>query len=176
MGTATVSADLDGFKLVAPSAGSTDNIRVQIRTLSPTSNYTFTAYVETHAAPANFFSSSGILLRNSTSGGIITFGTGWGTNSSSTGSYLRIIKYTSASTYNSDYYVISQSSLSGPVNWLRIRDDGTNRNFEFSYNGVDWITLYSIGRTDYITPDQVGWGVGPYNMQVITRLRSWSVV
>ena len=48
--------------------------------------------------------------------------------------------------------------MGGMPNWLRIRDDGTNRYFDYSYNGVDWTPFSSSGRTDFLgtAPNQIG--------------------
>jgi hypothetical protein len=58
---------------------------------------------------------------------------------------------------------------------MRIRDDNTNRYYEYSYNGVDWVALYSATRTDFLIPDQIGWGGDSYSQAVSARLSSWNV-
>ncbi|WP_264076173.1 hypothetical protein [Mycobacterium gordonae] len=59
-------------------------------------------------------------------------------------------------------------------NWLQIRDDGTNRYFDLSVNGVDWVTAFSEGRTAFITPDQFCFGATNESTgaDVVMRLRS----
>jgi hypothetical protein len=47
--------------------------------------------------------------------------------------------------------------LSGPVWFLRIRDDGTNRYFEVSNDCALWQTFYSEARATYGTMDRGGW-------------------
>lgn len=47
----------------------------------------------------------------------------------------------------------------GPLLWLRLADDGTNRIYSWSPNGVTWFTIYSETRTTFITADQVGFGI-----------------
>jgi hypothetical protein len=43
--------------------------------------------------------------------------------------------------------------------WLQIADDGTDRFYRYSSNGDDWSQIYTIGRTSFITPDEVFFGV-----------------
>jgi len=43
--------------------------------------------------------------------------------------------------------------------WLRITDNGTNRIYYYSVDGYNWITLYTIARTTFLTPDRIGYFV-----------------
>ena len=76
-----------------------------------------------------------MILRNSGSGSLIVFGPGFVSNS-----HLRISKFSNATTFSADYGVTAWSNLFGPIRWYQIRDNGTNRFFEYSYDGVEWIT------------------------------------
>ena len=71
MGTSAMGADKDGRLLTNVSNASLP-LRIEYRTLSPTSNYTFTAYTEVHTISADL-TYSGICLSNGTK--YITFGT-----------------------------------------------------------------------------------------------------
>jgi hypothetical protein len=158
-GGATVATDLGAEFLTAPT--STRNWRLRARTLTPSSNYTATAYIE--AAGVSPTSSNrwytGIGLRNATSGSFITFGPSLYA-AASIGAQLTIYRWTNATTFSASSFEQSTSALAGAgvLNWLRIRDDGTNRYFEYSPNGVDWILVFSEGRTTFITPDQFIFG------------------
>lgn len=177
LGSATFAAGLGGRLLTTPSAAG-ENLRVEYRTLTPSSNYTFTAHLEHISAFADS-SYSGIVLRNSSSGSMIMFGPDLLITASGF-ARVRVTKWTNATTYSADYGTAKVSyTLPGGVipKWYRIRDDATNRYFEHSINGVDWLLFHSIGRTDFITPDQVGWGASNSTGSTsLTRLRSWSVV
>lgn len=48
-----------------------------------------------------------------------------------------------------------------PPEWWRIRDDGTNRYLDISPDGSTWVNLYSISRTAFLTPTQVGFAIDP---------------
>jgi hypothetical protein len=114
----------------------------------------------------------GIALRNSSSGSLITFF--WGFDSGSGGWVLSLWKWTNVTTLSASY---AQPVLNVPPRALRFRDNGTNRFAEYTHNGIDWVTYFSVGRTDFITPDQIGWG-GNNNSgkTAYVRLRSLSVV
>lgn len=172
-GSATSAADLGGRLMTIPSASGI-NWRLETRTLSPTSNYRFTVRLDAAFTPAGT-ARAGIALRNSSSGSFVVCGLYW----DGTG-HLQLYanKFNSATAFNSNYGGITYADmLYGIPSWLRIRDDGTNRYFEYSYNGIDWINLYTSTRTDFITPDQVAWGGSNegtgFNM--LLRARSWSV-
>jgi hypothetical protein len=158
-GGASIATDLGAEFLTAPT--STRNWRLRARTLTPSSNYTATAYIE--AAGVSPTSTNrwytGIGLRNATSGSFITFGPSLYA-AASIGAQLTIYRWTNATTFSASSFEQATSALAGAgvLNWLRIRDDGTNRYFEYSPNGVDWILVFSEGRTTFITPDQFIFG------------------
>lgn len=177
LGSATFAADKGGRLLTDPSVSGW-NLRAEYRTLTPTSNYTFTTYLDLAAFGANT-SIAGMVLRSS-AGATITFGPSFDTATSAAGFTLRTTKWTNDGTPSANYVVQTQGQLTGAgiPPWLRIRDDGTNRFFEYSYDGVTWAPHASHGRTDFLTPTLIGWGEGnnasgsTHNM----RLWSWSVV
>jgi hypothetical protein len=149
----------DALLLTAPS--STRNWRLRTRTLTPSSNYTATAYIEAAGSVPTSTNRwyTGIGLRNSSSGSFIIFGPGL-YSSGFTGSTLSINRWTSATVFSAASFEQAMWTIHGGAvpNWFRIRDDGTNRYFEYSVNGVDWTTLVSEGRTTFITPDQFCFG------------------
>lgn len=155
MGAATIATNKDARLLTIPSAAG-DNWRAEYRALASPSTFTATFYIEWAFAPGNYLT-AGILLRNSTSGSFISFGLGYDTSAS--GFYLGTIKWTSPTVLSAVGTRVSTSTLvNGMPSWLRIRDDGTNRFYQYSTNALDWITFGSTVRTDFITADQIGWG------------------
>jgi hypothetical protein len=158
-GTASVAADADALLITAPT--STRNWRLRARTLSPSSNYTAAAYISVAGVPPTGTNRwyTGIGLRNSTSGSFITFGPSLYA-ASSIGAQLTIYRWTNATTFSASSFEIAASALHGGslINQLRIKDDGTNRYFDYTPDGVDWINVFSEGRTAFITPDQFIFG------------------
>jgi hypothetical protein len=173
LGSSTFAADKGGRLLTMPSA-SGNNLRIEYRTLSPTINYTATAIIDPLQIPTTS-SNGGLALRNSSSGSLVTFF--WGLDSGSGGWLLELWQWTSAGAAGgAPTPTYKQLVMNSPPRGYRFRDDGTNRNAEYTYNGIDWTPYVSIGRTDFITPDQVGWG-GNNNTGItaLCRLRSFAV-
>lgn len=183
LGTSSIAADADGRVITAPTSGGAYDIRGEYLTLSPSSNYTATAHLDANLTTGNI-TTIGIFLRESSSGKIVMCGP---THVNGSGWFYEVAKYSSESTYNSRYgtYAFTPVSLGNNIytgwpKWLRIRDDGTYRYFEASLNGFDWFSITSttnISRTDYITPNQIGWfvqsSVSSYTVK--GRLRSFKV-
>jgi hypothetical protein len=102
---------------------------------------------------------------------------GVGFNTALTPAYqLQIEKWNSA-TSSAGAYVAVGSPVATPM-FLRITDDGTNRISSFSTDGVSFTQLHSVGRTNFLTADQVGIfvmtqnGATP-NYGVYNTLLSW---
>lgn len=145
-------------RLMTRTNAASDPFRGEVRTLSPASNYTATCYLEASMPPLPYVR-TGIVLRNSGSGNFILFGSAY---DAGVGSFvLWTSKWVDPATLSATYAETSPWNLIGGIpKWLRIRDDNTNRYFEYSYNAVDWILHgASTLRTDFITPDQIGWAV-----------------
>lgn len=175
-GGASTATELGGERITAPS--STRNFRLRTRTLSPSSNYSAAAYVEAAGVPVSGSNLwlGGIGLRNSSSGSFISFGPYL--DNTTFFSALAVYRWTNATTISANSFAKPVYQLAGGVipNWLRIRDDGSNRYFDYSTNGVDWINVHSEGRTAFITPDQFCFGLDNEGSgaDAIIRLRSLS--
>lgn len=176
--TTAPTAALDSHVL-SVSTASGDNWKGEYRALTPANTYTATFYFDWSFPPVSFIR-AGAFLRNSTSGALITFGAAH--DSSSGGFNLWSVKWTNATTFSAQYTLSAGANLIGAAipNWLRIRDDNTNRFYEYSFNGVDWIQHgASTTRTDFLTADQIGWGVNANSATAATaivRLRSFAGV
>ncbi|AXQ52045.1 hypothetical protein SEA_YEET_40 [Mycobacterium phage Yeet] len=157
LGTATVGANKGGRLFTIPSSGGSLTPRIEYRTLSPASNYTVTAKIEpTDYSRGEGQSYSGLILRNASSSNSIMFGYMIYAGQSP---YLVVTKGSSSNIRAADYKAVRfADAFPGWPSWIRIRDDGTDRHYEFSVNGLDWMEFHSTLRADYITPDQVGWG------------------
>jgi hypothetical protein len=159
-------------RLMAEASTAGDSWRGEYRSLSPTANYTATFYFD-WAIPDVAYAQAGVLLRNSGGTSLIHLGYQYGSG-------LILNKWASTLTLSGNYKSSVTSNLVGGMpNWLRIRDDNTNRYYEYSYNGADWILFYSGVRTDFIVPNQIGWGQNPNNAGGTytsrARLRSFTV-
>jgi hypothetical protein len=168
-GSATVTTTNGGITMFAPASGTTET-HVYYRT-APATPYTITAaLLWAHTVPVDFHQ-YGICFRQSSTGKLNTFTLG--RNASPFIIYSR--KWTTTTSFSADYtsYTIYPNSLY----FLRITDNGTNRILDWSMNGQTWVTLQTIGRTDFLTADQVGFHVTPLNATypIAITLLSWAV-
>lgn len=171
----SLTADLDGRLLVAPSTGA-NSLVGEMRTLSPTSNYTATAYFDfayPKLAPSPQIE-LGLTLSDGTK--YITFGPGYTAGYSY---FFGVFQYSNRTTWqataaNPKLVDLPESTF---PRWCRIRDNATNRYYEFSYNGSDWTPIYSETRTSYLTATQIGWTVNNQGTGVAfsARLRSFKI-
>jgi hypothetical protein len=163
------SASQSGYDrvLAVAAAGASDNWKGEYRTLSPASSYTAAFYID-FEMPVSTNNYAAIILRNSGSGSFVTFGPYFANSTWNLLSY----RWTSVTSSNTQYAIVPVAQLTiGIPNWLRFRDDGTTRFFEYSYNGVDWLPHTSIGRTDFIIPDQIGWAIDANGTGFTDQLR-----
>lgn len=174
LGSATFAADKGGRVLSIPSVAN-QNFRVESRALSPASNYTVKAAIDVHAAiPATtVYFHSGLVLMDSATGKLIHFGIS--KHAATTTMGVQVRTWTNATTWL-DILAHDIFNLMPPPRWLRIRDDNTNRYYEYSINGQDWQLLWTQARTTFITPDKIGWGADNSTGNAATlRLNSFTL-
>lgn len=146
-GTASVSTTNGGIYLAVPtSAGS--NIRVRKYT-APATPYTITAYIIPHLSVVAGCH-AGLIFRQSSDGKLITFSVLFNTHTE-----FRVRKYTNATTFSADYSGAVAIAQPYPF-WLRIADNGTNRICSYSRDGINFRDFHTVGRTDFLTADEVG--------------------
>lgn len=78
------------------------------------------------------------------------------------GSYeFHLAKYTDIVTFSANYmaWIEDNSRLAGPMIWLRLADDNTNRIVSLSNDGKNFNQIHSVLRTDFLTADQVVLGI-----------------
>lgn len=150
-GTASVSDETGiGMKLI-DTYDTGQRVRALVKTM-PATPYTMEAIVDVTQAAANY-AHTGICIRDSASGRILTFGSLY-----ALGTYLASISFSSASAVASDNYFATNFLIRRQIRGLRISDNGTNFQCSFSYDGLVWFEHGSgTSRTAYLTtPDQIG--------------------
>ncbi|MCA9915037.1 MAG: hypothetical protein KC496_16900, partial [Anaerolineae bacterium] len=152
-----------------------DNLRLLVMS-APSTPYTITIHFQALMWHA-FKNAVGLVWRNSSSGKVVTLGCVSSNAASAVGYFTEIHRYNSPTSWNS---TIADFDMPGIFPWLRIEDDGTNRKSYVSINGQNWIEINSISRTDFITPDQVGFFINPQDSasdgdDVALHLLSWEV-
>lgn len=139
-----VASNLDNgnIKIKLPT-GTGANVRSFVRS-APTAPYTITMSLSIDIDNAGA-SHMGPVFRESSSGKVYTFAF-FGNPSS-----LRILKYNSPTSFNSDLFGVQPWFAGGRSNWFRLEDDNTSVKFWFSTNGIQWIQIASETRTTFMT-------------------------
>jgi len=142
-GSATITSTPD-YQLI--SGGSSPSLNCRMRTrAAPAAPYAVTMGIEV-TARSNSDSAVAAFWRDSSSGRLTFYGFLNGS--------IQSANYNNPSSYNS--LVFNHSVFLGPILWLRLEDDGVNRSISYSSNGYDFIVLHTSARTDFITPDEIG--------------------
>lgn len=175
-GAATLDTTSGTSLIVAPAVAA-DNIRIRAKT-APATPYTITAYIDPIQGwqSGNTSSTYGLGFRQSSDGKLHLLML----HTDPTGNILSI-KFTDPTTFSALYSTITQASLNLqtntlPIKWLRISDDGSIRSVGWSYDGLDFTVFATVGRTDFLTANQVLWfaNTATINTTSRTRLHSWT--
>lgn len=96
------------------------------------------------------------------------------------GWYVGALYYPNSSTYGSAYNSQASSisnNLSKMPRWFRYSDDGTNKTYSVSFNGVDWVPIATATHTNNLTPTRIGvYGANSGGQSGLIRVRSWNGV
>lgn len=167
-GSSTIDSSLGGLYLCVPAGTSSLTLRCRYRA-APTAPYTITALIEPNMLGiTNSYVSIG--FRENSSGKLHALLAGL----NAVNLQVYSAKYTSAAAYSANY--TSTQQWKWPT-WLRIKDDNTNRICQLSRDGKTWLTLHSVSRTDFLTADQVYFGVAPASATFDSAMTilSWEV-
>lgn len=174
-GSATVANTYGGIYLEGPSAGGSWDAKIR-KKAAPSTPYKITAcfLLTQDCTVSTNVGWGGLLFRESSSGKC--HGLGWEYTMNSTSVTLLIEKLTNPTTFSAAYVLTAGTYiLAGPGPfWARIQDTGTNRLCDISADGVNWINLHTIGRTDFLTADEVGFFVNPNRGKFGLTLLSWA--
>lgn len=151
-GAATAVETYGGIYMYIPSVG-TDQVRILKRAI-PGATWTATVML----SPQLFLSaypSMGLTFRQSSDGKLARCAL-----QVENGGYWRLTseKMNDPTSYSGAYLNSSGLAIFTPNAfpiWLRIKDDGVNRLCQYSLNGIAFITFHSVGRTDFLTADEV---------------------
>lgn len=153
-GGATVADFGGGAQILTVPGSATTSLRCRVKT-APATPYTITALLAVSFTDVASSPIAGLCFRESGTGEIVNAGLCWISSKLS----WHIGKYTNATTWSgANYYYtgnpIAFSPCIGVV--LRIADDGANRICSYSADGYNFKVLHTVGRTDFLTADQVG--------------------
>lgn len=141
----TVSTSSLGITISAAADAAT-SVRARIKT-APATPYTIEAAIIPSILMVDF-AQVGLLFRDSVSGKMVLCPFGF-----ATGQYY-VSNFNSATSWNSN--LVNVTACVRDLVWMRISDNGTNRIFRVSGDGVNWIQIHSVARTSWITANQVG--------------------
>lgn len=176
-GGASIDTSFGGVLLEAPASASI-NVRARVKSI-PAAPYTVTMAYVPHMLFLDAFY-GGMALRESSSGKLILLSlqsnTGWHASQQ----VIQYHKWNSPTSFNADYTttpspIIAAPWYTGPCMWMRIKDDNTNRIVYISADGKRWHQMHSVGRTDFMTPDEIGFFLGVSNASFGSALHvlSW---
>lgn len=157
-GSATVTARAGSMLLSTPAA-SGNNLKGQEIT-APSTPYSIVACVQPLVPMVNF-TVCGMYFRDHTSGKLVVMNlAGQGGGSCMP---LIIQNYTSPTVFSANAQAYIFVSTVGTF-FLKLRDDGTNFYFSVSPNGLDFLQVFQVSRTAFLSsPDRVGFHVEANN-------------
>lgn len=141
-----------GGVILTKTATAAHDINLRVKS-APSTPYVITAAIAALRFAGAFY---GLAFRQSSDGKLVTFGIGLSNQS------FHISSWSSPTAFNSHYLQLPIFSDLWPyhqaVTWLRMADDGTDRKFYVSADGVNWYEIIGArhSRTNYMTADQVG--------------------
>jgi hypothetical protein len=80
-----------------------------------------------------------------------------GADSNSGSDHIRVVKWNSPTSSAGGYSGPAKiMPFTGTPMWIRLVDNNINRIVSVSVDGINWLQIHSIGRTDFLTADEVG--------------------
>lgn len=137
-----------GIVIRGPAA--TVNLRCLVKALPAASGYTLICPMW-FIGPSATVACAGLVLRESGTGKLTTIAT-------LENGTLEIQKWTDPTTFSALYATDASPNWHnyGKPLYQRLQDNGTSRTYSVSQEGTHWKVLHSVGRTDFLTPDQYG--------------------
>lgn len=168
-GTGTVATTGGPIHLSDVANASAFDLVIRKKT-APTPPYTITAWILMWGNGGTGKSrNAGLLFRQSSDGKIASHGI-WQNDTSH--QYVQT-KFTNPTTSSADYQSVMGSGIAEGLICLRIADDNSNRICSISRDGINFQTIHSVTRTDFLTADEVGFFVNPWNCDTRMTLLSW---
>jgi hypothetical protein len=146
-GTSTASNTSAGIFFNQPYTSS--NYVAALLATAPATPYTFTVGIE---SVVNFTSSTADSLCISDGTKIETVG--WA--ATTTAVTLELVDWTNYDTFSASSSLSPSLATLPNILWLREADNGTNRTYGWSYDGVNFIQLTQISDTSFLTPTKIG--------------------
>ena len=167
--TAVLDTTHGGISIRGTTGGAAQSLNCYVRA-APSTPYTVTGML---LADYDYYANPGYgLVWRSSGDGKLTVMYLWGY----TPSIMQINKYNSPTSANANYgeatWWVPEDSGIYP-RYLRLEDNGVTRYASISNDGFHFPYIFGIGRTDFHTPDQVGFFVNAFSKDVTARLIHW---
>jgi hypothetical protein len=171
-GGASVATTNGGIFLSAPVNAST-GWRIRKKS-APSTPYTLTVAILPYMMFVSFHR-LGVLFRQSSDGKLVTFEVSYDSTANAALCKLVVNKWTNETTFSAEYTNILKAHPLNALIFLRISDDGTNRVCSYSTDGQHFRQVHTVGRTDFLTANEVGFGADPNNATHVLGLTllSW---
>lgn len=174
-GGASASENAGGGVFLLGTTGAGNNVRTLVKARPSAPPWTVTAMLIPRLSIGDS-QTLGLLFRESSSGKLAVCGV------ILSGNQLQLYsaKYTSPTALSANYTTVTIGwggwASGGPL-YLRMQDDNTNRICSWSTDGVNYVAFHTVGRTDFLTADQVGVYVDPFGatppLAPAVTLMSW---
>ena len=164
-GSCTLSEHAGGLTILNPTLGDSDNIGGLYRA-APAAPWVLTTLVSISCPPGNYPAARLGFLDTST-GRTSSFG--FCANET-----LYVANFSAPSAWAGDLATVSVSGTR--VLWLRLSDDGSSLHFSYSWDGVNFVELYGVSRSEaYAGYTNVFLGASSYDITASATLLSWSI-
>lgn len=148
-GSASLNTTPGGIYLLAPATGAATPSVVLRKKAAPSTPYTITVAFIPQLTTASGLS-VGVGWRQSSDGKLIYIALDIG------GAALNVYKFTSPTAFSATYAGVAILAV-WPL-FVRFTDNGTNRIVSWSRDGQNFIQIHSVGRTDFLTADEIWFG------------------
>jgi len=148
---------------VTAAATGSINVRALVKA-APATPYTVTIAILPMFINAQYVV-MGPVFRQSSDGKLIQFGMGYESGANLPWEVLGY-RMTSPTVYASQFTTLDITAPISPL-WMRIADNGTNRIFSMSPDGVTFLPVFTEGRTSFLTANQVGFGFYQQSASVV---------
>lgn len=171
-GAATLSEGAAGVSISAPSGVDALIARIGV---APSAPYTLTALIGA-TRNSTGFSEVGIGWSDGAKFHILSYVVG---GSGGTPPTLQVVKWSSPTVrVGTDFSSSAVSYFPQPI-WMQLKDDGTNVSFNFSQDGANFLTLFTVAKSSSYL-GSLGYGnfilfVNPRGGQTIGTAMSWAI-
>lgn len=168
VGSSTVSWLAHSVTLTDSATASTHLRRLKLASGYPGGSYNAIVYMQNNCVMENIqmhglYVSDGTKLvtytiRPSGTSGIFAYADKWPTETGTVANYTSVM-------------------ISTPECWQKLNDTGSNLIYSVSRDGLNWVQIHSVSRTDYLTPSEVGvvWQSNNATHAASISWLSWSI-